>query len=94
MKLYARTPCGIGLAIDILFTGQLKEKGGRLVEVEVLLPVGCAFVRGYSVEELPKASNGRQRLWVDPTDICGNNGDTVDRPALLAEIARGQENQP
>jgi hypothetical protein len=88
VKLYARTPSGTGLGLDVLLTGQIKESDGKVRSVEVMLPIGCDHVVGYAVEPLPKSPGGRHLLWADPADVCANNGDTVSHDDLRAEAAR------
>jgi hypothetical protein len=88
MKLYARTPAGTGIGIDVHLTGQVREEGGIIFSVEVALSIGCDLVVGYHVEALPKTPSGRQLLWVDPGDICADNGFTVSQPDLRAEVTR------
>jgi hypothetical protein len=88
MKLYARTPSGTGLGLDVLLTGQLRESDGKVRGVEVALPIGCDHVVGYRVEALPKTPRGRQILWADPSDVCADDGDSLTHDQLRAEAAR------
>jgi len=102
VKLYVRTPAGIGLGIDVLLTGQVRETGSEagakagwvLRSVEVALPIACDHIVGYigySVEPLPKSPSGRQLLWVNPGDLCADDGSAVNQEALRAEAARVRE---
>ena len=91
MKLYARTPAGTGLGLDVLLTGQLKESDGKIRSVEVALPDGCDHVVGYAIEPLPKRLSGRQLLWVDPGDVCADDGSTVNQEVLRGEVKRVNE---
>lgn len=88
MKLYARTPSGLDLGLDVLLTGQLKESDGKIRSVEVVLPIGCDHVVGCAVVALPRRLSGRQVLWTDPSDICADDGSTVNQDQLCAEAAR------
>lgn len=88
MKLYARTPAGIGLAIRIHLTGQVKEFGGKIRDVQVILPSGCDNVVGYAVAPLPKTPAGDQLLWADPGDLCADDGTTLNQGQLRAEVER------
>jgi hypothetical protein len=97
VKLYARTPAGTGLGLDVLLTGQVRatgseEKAGWVIRsVEITLPIGCDSIIGYGVESLPKSPSGRQLLWVDPGDVCADDGSTVNQEALRAEVNRVNE---
>ena len=91
MKLYARTPAGRGIGLDVLLTGQLKEADGKIRGVEVALPFGCDWIVANGIEDLPMTPSGRQLLWVDPGDICADNGFTVSPSELSAEAARVRE---
>ncbi len=86
MKLYTRTPAGIGIGIGILLTGQVKEVDGKLRAVEISLPFGCDAIVGYTATPLPKTPGGRAILWVDPGDLCTDAGSPMNREALLDEI--------
>lgn len=92
MKLYTRTPCGTGVGIDILLTGRFREledrPGKRITAVEISAPIECDLVVGFTVEETPKTPSGRPLLWVDPSDICNDDGSTVSQEALRVEIER------
>ena len=92
MKLYARTPAGTGLGLNVLLTGQVREEGNTIRRVEVILPIGCdpfvAVLGGYAVEALPKSPMGQQLLWADPGDVCANDGSPVNQDQLRAEVAR------
>jgi len=88
VKLYARTPAGMGLGINVHLTGQMREEGGKIRSVEVKLPYGCDHVVGYTVEALPKDLAGDQLAWVDPGDLCTNDGRTVNQGELRAEVTR------
>ena len=88
MKLYASTPAGTGLGLDVLFTGQVRESKGGIESVEIALPMGCAHIVGYRVEPLPTEWSGRQLLWADPGDICADDGFTVSQGDLRAEVKR------
>lgn len=92
MKLYARTATGTGLGIDILLTGQMREDGGFICSVEVVLPIGCILIVGYHVDSfLPKTPSGRQLLWADPIDISADNGASLNQFQLRAELVRVNE---
>jgi hypothetical protein len=93
VKLYARTPAGVGLGINVHLTGQLREDGDKIRSVEVKLPFGCDHVVGYTVEPLPKSLGGDQLLWADPGDICANDGFTVSQDDLRAEADRVREQE-
>jgi len=86
VKLYARTPSGIGLGLDVLLTGQLKEADGKIRDVEVALPIGCDYVYGVVIG--PKSPSGRLLLWVDAGDVCANDGATATQEELRADIVR------
>lgn len=91
MKLYARTPAGTGLGIDVVLTGQVRESDGKITRVEVALPPGCDLVVGYTIEALPRSPSGRQLLWADPGDVCADDGSTLNQDALRAVVTRVNE---
>lgn len=91
MKLYARTPSGTGLGLDILLTGQLKESDGKIRDVEIALPTGCDYVYGVLRAALPKSPSGRLILWVDAGDVCANDGAAATQEELRAEAVRVNE---
>jgi hypothetical protein len=96
VKLYARTPTGTGLGIDVLLTGQVREDNGTLRSVEIYMPIGCDLVVGYRIEKavfesLPQGRGSRQVLWVDPGDLCADDGNTVNQAQIRAEVVRVNE---
>jgi hypothetical protein len=91
VKLYARTPCGTGLGIDVLLTGLVKEANGKITSVEIYMPIGGHLVVGYSIEPQPKGRGSREILWVDPSDLCANDGAAVNQEAVRTEVARVNE---
>jgi hypothetical protein len=96
MKLYARTPTGVGLYLHIWLTGQMQEFGGEIRCVEVTLPPGSAIADGYNEEGLPKPPAGdlgiedcgRRVLWADPTDFRADDGGALKPDELRAKIQR------
>lgn len=88
MKLYARTPAGTGLGLNVILTGQVEEDSDIIRRVEIILPIGCDLVVGYTVEALPKSPMGQQLLWADPGDVCANDGSTINQDQLRAEVVR------
>lgn len=91
MKLFARTPGGDGLGLDVLLTGQVTERGGKIHRVEVALPIGCHSIVAYCVEVLAETPSGRQLTWADPGDLRADDGSLVDREQIRAEVARVNE---
>lgn len=91
MKLYARTPAGTGLGIDVLLTGLVKEANGKITSVEIYMPIGSHLIVGYRVEPLPKGRGSSEVLFVDPGDLCANDGTAVNQEMLRAEVARVEE---
>ncbi len=91
MKLYARTPAGTGLGIDVLLTGQVREENGTIRSVEIYMPIGCDLVVGYRIESLPQGRGSRQVLWVDPGDLCADDSSALNQEALRAEVVRINE---
>lgn len=91
MKLYARTPAGTGLGLDVLLTGQLNESDGKIRSIEVSLPNGCVQVVGCRIKTMPKMPRGRQLLWTDPADIYADDGDSLSPEELRNEAARVRE---
>jgi len=91
VKLYTRTPGGDGLGLDVLLTGQVTERNGKIHRVEVALPIGCVSIVGYRVEVLPKTPGSRGLLWADPDDIRADDGSTVNQDQLRAEVVRVNE---
>jgi hypothetical protein len=91
VKLYARTPGGEGLGLDVLLTGQVTERDDKLHRVQVFMPIGCASIVGYSIKPEPKGRGGTEVLWVDPTDLRANDGATVNQEAIRAEVERVKE---
>lgn len=90
MKLYARTPAGTGLIIDISFTGRVKESSDKISSVEISLPAGCDYVYGVVQTKTP---SGRLLLWVDSGDVCANDGATATQEELRAEVERVNDQQ-
>jgi len=89
VKLYARTPSGTGLGIDVFFTGQVEETDGKIKRVEVVLPAGCDYV--YGVVTRRSAFPSGRLLWVDAGDVCVNDGATASQEELRAEAVRVNE---
>ncbi len=88
MKLYVRTLAGIDLGIDVLLTGLVKEANGKITSVEIYMPIGGHLIVDYNVEPLPKGRGSREVLWVDPGDLCANDGATANQDVLRAEVTR------
>jgi len=92
VKLYACTPDGIGLGLNVILTGQIQEDTDGLIwRVEIVLPIGCDHVVGYTVEALPKSPTGQQLLWVNPGDLCADVAGGVkpiNQDQVRAEVAR------
>ena len=88
MKLYTRTPCGTGLGINVLLTSLVKESGDKITSVQIYMPIGAHVIVGYSVEPQPKGRGSTEVLWVDPTDLCTDDGATVNQEAIRAEVER------
>jgi len=87
VKLYARTPAGTSLGLNVLLTGQVQEEGGAIRRVEVILPIGCAPF----VTALPKSPMGQQLLWASSGDLCADDGGAIDLDQIRAEIVRVNE---
>lgn len=97
MKLYARTPTGVGLYLHIWLTGQMQEDdGGTIRRVEVTLPPGSKIAGDYNADGLPKPPAGdlgvedcgRQVLWADPDDFRTDDGAAPNHDELRAKIKR------
>jgi len=88
VKLYARTPCGTGLGINVLLTSLVKESGGKITSVQIYMPIGAHVIVGYSIEPQPKGRGSTEVLWVDSTDLRTDDGASVNQEALRAEIGR------
>lgn len=83
-----RTPAGSGFGLDILLTGRFREAGAKITAVEISMPIEIDYVRGYTVEPLEKTPSGRPLWWADPGDLCADDGSTLNREELRAEIDR------
>jgi hypothetical protein len=88
VKLYMRTPAGLGLGLHVWLSSQAQESDGKIRSVEVILPPDCDRIVGYRVEALPKTPAGDQLLWADPGDLCADDGSTLNQEALLDTIKR------
>ena len=91
MKLYVRTPSGMGLGIGVLLTSLVKETSGTITSVQIYMPIGGHLVLGYHVEPQPKGRGGSEVLWVEPDDLCADDGAAVNQEMLRAEVARVTE---
>lgn len=88
MKLCVQLEAGIGLGIDILPTGQVKEVRGMIANVEVALPNGCDGTIIFAYKPLPKTPGNRPLLWVDARDLRTDSGIRMNETDLRAEIKR------
>jgi hypothetical protein len=88
VKLYARTPAGTGLGLNILLTGLVKESDDKITSVEIYMPIGGQLIVGYSVVPQPWGRGSREVLWVDPGDLCADDGAVATQEAIRAEVER------
>ena len=91
--LYTRmcTPVDAGLLIPILLTGRQQPVAGAPSAVQVLLPIGCAYIFGDRVEKRPKTPREHLQLWVDPADLRHNDGRPCSITDVCVEIADVRE---
>lgn len=92
MKLFARTPGDDGLVLNVILTGQVQEDNDGIIwRVEIVLPIGCDHVVGYTIESLPKSPMGQQLLWVNPGALCVDVAGGVNpakQDQIRAEVVR------